>query len=651
MNINKLFRRLSIRVKLTVAFALLALLPLTIMGTVGFWITTDSLQDNAVSQVRHYVDLVKIDVSNLLDRTRLDLEYLEQLDGFAKFSLTMSADQTQTLSKAIQLFCESHPVYFQIKFLSPDGRELLRVVDLGGEYGSLSARDELSGARFYLHALQETRGEQIVAVPVELKHPLAPDKYVAAVSFIRVSVSRSGEPRGIWVADLYAERLIDLLRRPPIVSGGELVFCDSQGHYLYHPAKKKEWHQLLATRSIDNLFQEWEPRVARAILSGQDGVITGGGRDIIAHSSVWTDPSDPGRGYVIYYRIPAGIALAPARHFVWVFILLGILTMMLVAGAAYLGAGQLTRPLLALSRGAQVIAAGNFEHRITVATNDELETLADDFNRMAASMAERDRLISEHKTRLNEYAESLEAMVDARTAELRDSHKLLARTEKMAAVGKLAAGIAHEINNPIGIILNRIETMSAEHTNDMNEGLRSDFAVLSRHAKRIGSITENLLHFARPRSLSRQSVDLQTACRSVVALINPEYERRGVRLDVTQPEEPVCVFGDPDRLEQIVLNLLDNALDVSAAGQTVKLHLERSAETAIIEIRDGGCGIPLDDIERIFDPFFTTKQVGQGSGLGLTITDELVRDHGGQIQVKSVVGTGTVFLVEIPLHE
>jgi signal transduction histidine kinase len=639
--------------KLTIAFSLMALLPLTIMGASGLWITTRSLEDNAVAQVQHYVDLVKLDVQALLERTQRDLEYLERLDGFSEFTYSVAAGsppRTERMSAAIIPFCRSHPVYFQIRFLTLDGEELLRVVDLGdGSYTSLPPRDELSGARFYLHALEDRRDESIVAVPVELKHPRDPRAQVSAVSFMRPSTDTSGEQLGIWVADLFAERLLDLLQRPPVVPGGELVFCDAQGHYLYHPSKKKEWRQLLATRATDNLHQEWGPRVAAAILSGDEGMITGAGRDIVAYTSVWKDPSNPERGYILYYRIPAAVAFAPARQFVWVFALLGVLTLFLILAAAYLGAGQLSRPLLALSRGARVIAGGNFEHRIRVVTNDEIETVADDFNRMANAMAERDRVILEHEEKLNEYAVGLEEMVELRTAKLRDSQRLLARSKKMAAVGKLAAGIAHEVNNPIGIILNRIETMLAER-GDSDDTLREDLTVLARHAKRVGMTTEDLLRFARPRELSRHTVDLRDSCRSVVALIRPEYERRGVVLDFESPEHAVAVVGDPDRLEQVVLNLLDNALDVSAHRQTVNLRLEAAGSHARIEIVDRGCGIAPEDLEQIFDPFYTTKEVGQGSGLGLTITNELVREHGGTIMVESTIGTGTTFAVEIPLH-
>ena len=651
MNINKLFRRLPIRMKLTIAFALMALPPLAIMGASGLWITTRSLEDNAVAQVQHYVDLVKLDVQALLERTRRDLEYLERLDGFDEFIESIADDappRAERLAQSVIPFCRSHRVYFQIRFLTLDGEELLRVIDLdSGSYRSMPPREELSGARFYLHALGDPRDESVVAVPVELKHPRTPQAQVSAVSFMRLAKDPSGTPLGIWVADLFAERLLALLQRPPIVLGGELVFCDAQGHYLYHPSKKKEWQQLLAARTIDNVHQEWEPHVAAAILSGDEGVVTGAGRDVVAYTSVWKDPSNPGRGYVLYYRIPANIAFAPARQFVWVFALLGVLTMFLVLAAAYLGAGQLSRPLLALSRGARVIAGGEFGHRIRVATNDEIETVADEFNRMAASMAERDRLISEHEAKLNEYAVGLEEMVGQRTKKLRDSQRLLARSEKMAAIGKLASGIAHEVNNPIGIILNRIETMLSERR-DADDDLRKDLSVLARHAKRVGKTTEDLLRFARPRALSHEIVDLRQSCQSVVALIRPEYERRGVALKFEPPQDSLTVVGDPDRLEQVVLNLLDNALDVSAPGCAVHLRLSTDTENVRIEVCDEGCGIAPDALEKIFDPFYTTKEVGQGSGLGLTITNELVREHSGTIQVESQIGVGTVFVVEIP---
>jgi two-component system NtrC family sensor kinase len=652
MNPNKIFRRLPIRMKLTIAFAAMALLPLTIMGVYGIWITVDSLEKNSVAQVSHYVDLIKMDMDNLLEQTRVDIDYIESLDSFLEFARgNEHAFGIETLSRAIAVYCGFHPIYFQIRYLDEDGEEILRVVDQNGSYSSLPPRGEHAGARFYQHALDQASSRASLSIPVELKHPTKDDVLIPAVSLVRQSQDHRGHPRGIWVADLYAETLIDLLRPLPEMPGGELVLCDAQGHYLYHPAKKKDWQQLLATRSTDNVHQEWAPDIAQAILSGDNGIVRGAGRDVVAYTPVWSDPSASDRGYVLYYRIPASVAFAPARRFGLAVVFLGVVTVFLVTGAAYLGAGQLTRPLMALSRGAGIIASGDFEHRIPVSTNDEIETLTEDFNRMALAMKERDRVISEHESKLQEYARGLEGMVEERTADLRESHRLLARTEKMAAVGRLAAGLAHEINNPVGIILNRIEAMRDDQKDDPNTTVREDLAVLARHAKRIGSITEDLLRFSRPREIKMAKVDLNAVCKSVSALIRPEYERRGVSLTVENPKTPPTVMGDQDRLEQIVLNLLDNALDASSLDQKVFLQIDRQNEKAIIRVRDSGSGVSKENLDLIFDPFFTTKGVGEGSGLGLTITDELVRDHGGAIRVKSDVNMGTEFTVELPLND
>jgi signal transduction histidine kinase len=654
MNINKVFSRLPIRMKLTIAFALLSLFPLAIMGVYGLWITSDSLERITISQVKHSIELVKVKVDNLLRQTQEDLDYLEQLEGFGEF-VRLNADEgdvlvDNTLVSAIELFCASYPVYFQIRYLDLNGDERLRVVDQGGAYGALPARGNFqSGAGFYRHVASHVAPRSSMAVPVELLHPLIPGRLIPALSFIRLSCDPAGQSQGMWVADLYADRLIELLKRPPIALGGELVLCDAQGHYLYHPAKKKEWRQLLATQAADNLFEDWPPDVARAILSDKEGFITRSGNEIIAHTAVWRDPSDPSKRYVLYYHAPADVAFAPARRLAWVFLILGILTMSLVVVASYLGAGQLSRPLMALSNGARIISGGSFNHRIKVTTNDEIETVADDFNRMAEAMAVRDKLISGQEAKLKQYAEGLEEMVEERTGELKKSQQLLARSEKMAAIGRLAAGIAHEVNNPVSIILNRIEATIQEHKEKADKHLLDDLAVMSSHAQRIAAITENLLRFARPRTLERTDVNLLEACDSVVKLIGPEFDRRGVSLNVRRPKEPVIVQGDQNRMEQVILNLLDNALDASLKGQTVTLEVNGLDKTALIRVEDTGIGISSECLDQIFDPFFTTKGVGQGSGLGLTITDELVRDHGGIIKVNSVEGEGTEFIIEIPL--
>jgi signal transduction histidine kinase len=654
MNLNKLFGRLPIRAKLTIAFALMALLPLSILGVYGIRTTRASLEANAVAQVQHYVELIKADVDHLFAQTRSDLKYLESLGRFAEFARQAAEGYDLTpdsaLVEAMALFCASHPVYFQIRYLDLQGNELLRIVDYEGEYRFAESRGGLgSGGRFYRNALAQAPEEIFLTIPVELAHPIHTGRVIAAFSCVQYSLDKQGRHRGLWVVDLYAGRLFELLQKPPQVAGGQLVLSDAQGHYLYHPTKKKEWNQLLVSDAKDNLYSDWPASITSGLLSGREGVITSLPDDIIAFATFWADPSDPKRGYVLHYRIPSELAYAPARQFAWIFTLLGLVAMVVVVGAAYVGASQLTRPLIALSRGAKVIAGGSFDQRIHVATNDELETLASDFNQMAQSMHERDAIISQHEKTLQDYAHNLEEMVESRTAELKDTQRMVAHMDKMAAVGKLAAGVAHEINNPVGIILNRVETLQTESASMDQAALQEDLRVLARQCKRIAAITDDLLRFTRPGSVSRVDIDLREVCEAVVALMRPEYERRGIGLDVRMPDYPVVVLADPDRLEHVVLNIVDNAMDASREGEHVWLTLEPCAGQACFRIRDEGSGIAPDILERIFDPFFTTKPKGEGSGLGLAIAQELITAHGGRIVVSSKPGEGTEFTIEFPL--
>lgn len=654
MNLNKLFGKLPIRAKLTIAFALMALLPLSILGIYGIKTTRATLEANAVTQVRHFVELIRADVDHLFAQTRSDLAYLEGLGRFAVFAQRAALGHDLTpdpaLIEAVTLFCASHPMYFQIRYLDLDGDEIFRIADHDGTYKFVPVRDDVgSGGRFYMNAMEQAPDQAFLTIPVELTHPTIEGRVIAAFSCVEFSLDEQGRRRGLWVADLYAGRLFELLKKTPLITGGQLVLCDAHGHYLYHPMKKKEWNQLLATGAQDNIHNDWPPSVVAALLSGGDGVITDLPEDIIAYATFWSDPSDPKRGYVLHYRIPSDLAYEPARQFALIFTLLGMAAMIVVVGAAYVGASQLTRPLTALSKGAEVIAAGDFEHRIQVATNDEIEILADDFNRMAQRMGERDEVISAQKRKLQEYAHNLEAMVDRRTSELRVSQRMVAHMDKMAAVGKLAAGVAHEINNPVGIILNRVETLQMESAQMSNLALQNDLKVLAHQCKRIASITEDLLRYARPASMNRLDMDLRKVCEAVAALMRPECDRRSMRLKVLIPDHPVMIAADSDRLEQVVLNLVDNAMDASEEDHDVELALDIHAYQARLRVTDVGSGIDPKHLERIFDPFFTTKESGEGSGLGLTIVQELVAAHGGQIVVESTPGRGTRFTIQFPL--
>jgi PAS domain S-box-containing protein len=224
------------------------------------------------------------------------------------------------------------------------------------------------------------------------------------------------------------------------------------------------------------------------------------------------------------------------------------------------------------------------------------------------------------------------------------------RAEKLAALGTMAAGLAHELNNPIGVISSRAELMLLEaEARALGGDVREDLEVIHRHAQRVARITEGLLSFARRSSGEPERVDLNAVVEATLLLVDKTIAARGITLTAkTAPGLPP-VWGDPNRLQQVLVNLLTNACDALAQGGAIQVEtapVEHPARGVRLTVRDTGPGIPPDVVGRIFDPFFTTK--ASGTGLGLAISYGIVREHRGSMDVESTPGRGTAFVLTFP---
>jgi signal transduction histidine kinase len=219
----------------------------------------------------------------------------------------------------------------------------------------------------------------------------------------------------------------------------------------------------------------------------------------------------------------------------------------------------------------------------------------------------------------------------------------LAHTEKMAAVGTLAAGVAHEVNNPLAGVLASIENM---RDNPDDEEMRDRYLrLIADGLTRIERTVANLLNFARPREIKLEPTSVNHNLQHVVELVGYQLRAAGVEVEMDLDSDPAVVEADHFQMEQMFLNLVLNALDAMKEGGELYLRTRVRGGRVITEVRDTGHGISPEIRDRIFDPFFTTREVGEGTGLGLAVTGSIVAAHGGTIEVESSVGRGTTFRV------
>ena len=244
-------------------------------------------------------------------------------------------------------------------------------------------------------------------------------------------------------------------------------------------------------------------------------------------------------------------------------------------------------------------------------------------------------------------------MIGPLRVKLIESQQLVERHEKLASLGVLAAGVAHEIRNPLTAIKARLFTQQKALAPGSRG--RADAEFIGREIDRLEKIVSDFLRFARPVEPKRVPLSLAELLHEVSQLMAPQLRQLSIEITVERIIEGK-IFGDPEQLKQVLINLVQNAADALKAGGTIKLRaiqrrmllVDQMRETVIIEVEDNGPGIPLEVQKRLFDPFFTTKQ--SGTGLGLSIAARIVEKHAGALRVETAVNRGTIFGIVLPLE-
>ncbi len=300
------------------------------------------------------------------------------------------------------------------------------------------------------------------------------------------------------------------------------------------------------------------------------------------------------------------------------------------------------RPIDKLLAATKKAADGNLDQAVSIRTRDELGDLSESFNNMIAEL-------KHSRDAIQEWTQTLERRVQERTLELQQVHDQLVQAGKMVALGELAAGVAHEINNPLTGVLTFSSLLLKKV--DENHPWRKDLETIVQQTSRCRNIVRGLLDFARQRKPDKKQWDVHTLLERTIALVEKQSRFQNIQIRKEFQTDLPSLFLDGDQIQQVFMNIILNAGDAMAEkGGSLTIKTEPKDGKAEISFSDTGPGISREHLSKLFDPFFTTKETGKGTGLGLAISYGIIQGHGGDIKVESEEGKGATFRVKLPVE-
>ncbi len=334
---------------------------------------------------------------------------------------------------------------------------------------------------------------------------------------------------------------------------------------------------------------------------------------------------------------------------------IGLSIVLIVIVLSILFARTITRPILKLVNGTEMVGAGNLDYRVGTLAKDEIGELSRAFDRMTKNLndttvshGELAKEVTERKraeNRLKDYSEKLEEMVEERTKELKDAQEKLVRKEKLAFLGQLSGSVGHELRNPLGVISNAVYLLTTVH-GDADETTKEYLDIISSEVQNSEKIISDLLDFSRTRS---PDIDRVYVSEMIDGVLKKRPSPNGVTITTEVAEDIPPIYVDPRQVGQVLDNLIANAYQAMPEGGELKIKAEEIKKKVNLSITDTGLGILKENMKKLFEPLFTTR--ARGIGLGLYVSKGLIEANGGQIKVKSKEGSGSTFTIILPVKE
>ncbi len=702
----------SLRNKLLVLMILLSLLPLVGISIFSYYVGSKQIAE----------DRIKLSLENKAQDTadKVDLVLRGQRQQVASMATTFALlypflweQDRERMTSLLNNYCTNYEFYDILAVLDNNGKVLaLNSVDRFEEPIPSRALIGLPVTDFPAEAelfARSIRGEsshqdwyQSTLVRRLYDYRSQDVSHLYNIAFSEpVRNPRTGDIIGVWISIInwsYIQTILDSvetdLEKRDLRTGYAFMYARDADTIIAHKYRANrgavapfssslsDAQNLYGTRLVENLGLKNLSDAVKRQLPNFAYEFPPGNRKISGFAPI----SDTSFGWTVGVGIDETDIFRPIKNLNWQLAAATALLAVLVVVFTYVIAQGISVPLRNLIRTAQTIAQGDLAQRVQIRSSDEVGVLGATFNDMARSLAARE-------DQLQELNRNLENMVRQRTRELESSHEALKQayldlqntqeqlvhTEKMASLGQLVAGIAHEIKNPLNFIYGNTGFLS-EYTSKLQslleaydslpsltaedreriaglkadchyDFIREDLPTLidnfTEGASRINTIVSDLRTFSRMDSETVSEIDVHAAIEISLNLLRNQYRER-IEIHREYGEIPK-IRGYSGKLSQVFMNLLSNAFHAVSDKGEVWIRTRRDKDVVHVEIEDTGHGIPREHLNRIFEPFFTTKEVGQGTGLGLSISYGIIEQHHGKIFVANAPGGGAVFTIRLPI--
>jgi signal transduction histidine kinase len=650
MNIDKLFPFLGIRGKLLVVFVVVGIGPLGIVGVYTVHSMTEALVashadhlraqlDTSVGHIERYVTLIEANIAVIA----------QSVEGVGTVCQgnEMTADARQRAEEFFHEVARMRPDYYQLRLLSQRGRERVRINRYSDRLARVPERDlQDKSDRYYFGeamAVGERTYISAMDLNVERGEVERPHQLVFRVGR-RICAAR-GQTPSLVLINVFAHEILDKLKPLRARQEGEVLLVDARGRFVRENCGREQCSYELG--EIRSYLTDFSTGDVDALVVGGTAAMAQGQTRLMSYAPIRVGGAAADRGWRLAIVHATERVLAPIHRMKRQYYLFGALVAVFAFVLTALATRALVRPIRRILGFVEGIAAGDYHRALTVETRDEIEQLAASVRKMAVSL-------EEAQARLVGWNAELQAEVGRKVAEveslLEAKHLVelqLRHADRLASLGTLSASLAHEIGNPLASIktVAQVNLRSSEVT----EPARGVIQAILGEVDRLARILERTTGFVRPAPEQQVVVAPAEIYRRVALLLDREARKKGVALGLAgdAAEKPVVVDGQ--KLEQVLFNLMANALQALDGPGSVSIVVTARGSTLEIVVEDTGPGIPEALRGRVFDPFVTTKK--DGTGLGLAIVRQLVHEMKGDVRLEFPESGGTRVRIDLPVGD